>query len=54
MKDDLLEKALKYAKHDDYHVTRRIITDLCNEIERLRELNKDRPNKGSTKRKSTT
>ncbi len=41
MKDDLLEKALKYAKHDDYHVTRRIITDLCNEIERLRELNKD-------------
>jgi hypothetical protein len=41
MKDDLLEKALKYAKTDDYHVTRRIITDLCNEIERLRELNKD-------------
>jgi hypothetical protein len=41
MKDDLLEKALKYAKNDDYHVTRQIITDLCNEIERLRELNKD-------------
>jgi hypothetical protein len=41
MKDDLLEKALKYAKHDDYHVTRQIIIDLCNEIERLRELNKD-------------
>ena len=41
MKDDLLEKALKYAKTDDYHVTRKIITDLCNEIERLRELNKD-------------
>ena len=41
MKDDLLEKALKYAKHDDYNVTRKIITDLCNEIERLRELNKD-------------
>ena len=41
MKDDLLEKALKYAKTDDYHVTRKIITDLCSEIERLRELNKD-------------
>ena len=41
MRDDLLEKALKYAQHDDYHVTRKIITDLCNEIERLRELNKD-------------
>jgi hypothetical protein len=41
MKDDLLEKALKYAKNDDYHVTRQIIIDLCNEIERLRELNKD-------------
>ncbi len=35
MKDDLLEKALKYAKTDDYHVTRKIITDLCNEIERF-------------------
>jgi hypothetical protein len=41
MKDDLLEKALKYAEHDDYHVTRKIITELCNEIERLRELNRD-------------
>jgi hypothetical protein len=41
MKDDLLEKALQYAKHDDYVVTRKIITDLCNEIERLRELNRD-------------
>ena len=41
MNDDLLSKALKYAKNDDYHVTRKIITDLCNEIERLRELNKD-------------
>ena len=41
MKDDLLEKALKYAEHDDYHVTRKILTELCNEIERLRELNRD-------------
>ena len=41
MKDDLLEKALKYAKTDDYHVTSKIITDLCKEIERLRELNRD-------------
>jgi hypothetical protein len=41
MKDDLLEKALQYAKHDDYVVTRKIITDFCNEIERLRELNRD-------------
>ena len=41
MKDDLLEKALKYAKTDDYNVTSKIITDLCKEIERLRELNRD-------------
>ena len=41
MNDDLLNKALKYAKNDDYHVTRKIITDLCNEIERLRELTEE-------------
>lgn len=41
MNDDLLNKALKYAKNDDYHVTRKIITDLCNEIDRLKELNKN-------------
>lgn len=41
MSEDFLSKARKYAKHDDYHVTRKIIDDLCDEIERLRELNKD-------------
>jgi hypothetical protein len=41
MNEDFLDKARKYAKTDDYHVTRKIITDLCNEIERLRSLNKD-------------
>jgi peptide methionine sulfoxide reductase MsrB len=41
MNNDLIEKAKRYAQTDDYHVTRKIITDLCNEIDRLRELNKN-------------
>jgi len=40
MKQDLLEAARNYAKHDDYSVTRNYILALCNEVERLRELNK--------------
>ena len=40
MKQDLLEAARNYAKHDEYSVTRNYILALCNEIERLRELNK--------------
>jgi hypothetical protein len=39
MKSDLVEKAREYAKQDEYHVTRNYINALCNEIERLRELN---------------
>jgi hypothetical protein len=41
MSEDFLDKARKYAQHDDYHVTRKIINDLVAEIERLRSLNKD-------------
>jgi hypothetical protein len=41
MSKDLLEAAREYAKHDDYSVTRNYITALCNEIERLRSINKD-------------
>ena len=41
MHNDLIEKAKRYAQTDDYHVTRKIITDLCNEIDRLKELNKN-------------
>ena len=40
MKSDLVEKAREYARHDEYHVTRNYILALCNEIEKLRELNK--------------
>ena len=40
MKQDLLEAARNYAKHDEYSVPRNYILALCNEIERLRELNK--------------
>jgi len=40
-KNDLVEKAREYAKHDEYHVTRNYILALCLEIERLRSLNKD-------------
>ena len=38
---DLVEQARNYAKHDDYHVTRNYLNALCNEIERLRNLNKN-------------
>ena len=38
---DILEEARKYAKHDEYYVTRTYINRLCDEIERLRELNKN-------------
>lgn len=41
MNNDLIEKAKRYAQTDDYHVTRKIITDLCTEIDRLKELNKN-------------
>ena len=41
MKSDLVEKAREYAKTDEYSVTRNYIIALCNEIERLRSLNKD-------------
>mgnify|MGYP003334376245 CR=1 FL=1 len=36
---DLVEQARAYAKQDEYHVTRNYILALCNEIERLRDLN---------------
>ncbi len=45
MKSDLVEKAREYAKTDDYSVTRNYILALCNEIERLRSLNKDVSNR---------
>ena len=38
---DLVEAARDYAKHDEYSITRNYINALCNEIERLRELNRD-------------
>jgi hypothetical protein len=38
---DILVEARKYAKHDEYYVTRTYINRLCDEIERLRELNKN-------------
>ena len=41
MKQDLLEAAREYAKHDEYSVTRNYILALCAEIEKLRELNKN-------------
>lgn len=41
MAKDLLEAAREYAKHDEYSVTRNYILALCNEVERLRGLNKD-------------
>lgn len=40
-KQDLVEKAREYAKHDEYSVTRNYINALCNEVERLRSLNND-------------
>ena len=40
-KTDLVEQARKYAKHDEYSVTRNYINALCDEVERLRDLNKN-------------
>jgi hypothetical protein len=40
-KQDLLAAAREYAKHDEYSVTRNYILALCNEVERLRNLNRD-------------
>lgn len=41
MGKDLLEAAREYARNDDYYVTRNYIMKLCDEIERLRSINKD-------------
>lgn len=41
MSEDFLEQARRYAEKDEYHVTRKYITQLCDEIDRLRELNKN-------------
>ena len=41
MAKDLLEAAREYAKQDEYSVTRNYILALCNEVERLRNLNRD-------------
>jgi hypothetical protein len=41
MKDGLLEQARRYAERDEYHITRNYITQLCDEIERLRGLNQN-------------
>lgn len=38
---DLVKEARKYALQDEYHVTRNYILALCQEVERLRELNKN-------------
>jgi|Laugresu1bdmlbdd_1035124.scaffolds.fasta_scaffold191592_1 hypothetical protein len=40
-KQDLLSAAREYAKHDEYSVTRNYILALCQEVERLRNLNRD-------------
>ena len=39
MNEDLVKQARRYAEKDEYHVTRRYITELCNEIDRLRNIN---------------
>ena len=38
---DLVTEARKYAAQDDYSVTRNYINRLCDEIDRLRSINKD-------------
>lgn len=38
---DLVEQARKYALQDEYYVTRNYILALCQEVERLRDLNKN-------------
>ena len=37
--NDFVEQARKYAEKDEYHITRNYITKLCDEVERLRNLN---------------
>lgn len=39
MNEDLVKQARQYASKDEYHVTRRYITALCDEVERLRNIN---------------
>ena len=41
MNEDLVKKAREYASKDDYIVTRRYISSLCDEIDRLIQLNKN-------------
>ena len=41
MNEDLVKKAREYASKDDYVVTRRYISSLCDEIDRLIQLNKN-------------
>ena len=41
MNEDLVKKAREYASQDDYVVTRRYISSLCDEIDRLIQLNKN-------------
>jgi hypothetical protein len=41
MNEDLVRKAREYASQDDYVVTRRYISSLCDEIDRLVQLNKN-------------
>jgi hypothetical protein len=41
MNEDLVKKAREYASQDDYVVTRRYISSLCDEIDRLVQLNKN-------------
>ena len=41
MNEDLVRKAREYASQDDYVVTRRYISSLCDEIDRLIQLNKN-------------
>lgn len=40
-KKTLVEAAREYAKHDEYHVTRNYLNALCDEIDRLKELNRN-------------
>lgn len=39
MNEDLVKQARNYAEKDEYVVTRRYITALCDEIDRLRNIN---------------
>jgi len=39
MNEDLVKQARRYAAKDEYYVTKRYITELCDEVERLRNIN---------------